>query len=158
MAASQDEIIIEIMKKEKSAGAIIFRTAGGERVYLLLHYPTSKKTKGEYWDLPKGHMEKGETEEDTVRREVEEETGLSDIELFDGFREEIHYWFQAGKQKVSKTVLFYLAKVSQDTVTISEEHLGFVWLPYEKAQKRLTYENAKQVLQKAHYFLSRQGI
>ena len=56
----------------------------GEPVYLLLRYP-SVKPKKEYWDLPKGHMEKGEQEKDTVVREVREETGLEDIEIFDGF-------------------------------------------------------------------------
>ena len=145
------------MPKEKSAGAIVFRTEKRKPIYLLLRYPSSGNSKKEYWDLPKGHIEKGEREEDTVYREVQEETGIRDIELFDGFREEIRYWFQFGGQKISKTVVFYLAKTAQKNVVISSEHLGFVWLPYEKAYEKLTYENAKQILQKAHDLLSRKG-
>ena len=146
------------MKKERSAGAIIFRLQNGIPLYLLLQYPPSGKTKKEYWDLPKGHMEKGEQEQDTVRREVQEETGLKDIEFFDRFRQEIRYWFQFREQKISKTVAFYLAKTKQKKVTISSEHLGFVWLDYEGAIKKLTYKNAKQVLKKARDFLSRKGV
>ena len=141
------------MQKEKSAGAIIFRIEKGKPFYLLLRYP-SVKPKKEYWDLPKGHMEKGEQEKDTVVREVREETGLQDIELFSGFRKEIRYWFQVGEQKISKTVIFYLAKTRQEKVTISSEHLGFQWLGYEDAIKKLTYKNAKRILEKAHRFIS----
>jgi len=146
------------MKTEKSAGAIIFRIEKGKPVYLLLHYPSSTKAKREYWDLPKGHIEKGEEEQDTVLREVEEETGLRDIKLFDGFRQEVHYWFQLGKQKISKAVVFYLGETHWEKITISQEHIGFEWLSYHEAFKRLTYQNAKQILQKAHLFLSEKGV
>ncbi len=145
------------MPKEKSAGAIVFRMEKGRPLYLLLQYPSSGKAKEEYWDLPKGHMEKGEQEKDTVAREVREETGIEEIDFFDGFREQIRYWFQAKGQKISKTVAFYLAETKQKKVTISSEHLGFVWLPYTGALEKLTYENAKQILQKAHDLLSREG-
>ncbi len=146
------------MPKEKSAGAIVFRIEKGEPVYLLLHYPSSAKAKREYWDLAKGHIEKGEEEKDTVLREIQEETGLKDIKLFDGFREEIRYWFQLGGQKISKTVAFYLAQTKQGKVTISHEHVGFQWLPYKQAQEKLTYQNAKQVLEKAHHFLPAKSV
>jgi len=146
------------MPKEKSAGAIVFRIEKGEPVYLLLHYPSSAKAKREYWDLAKGHIEKGEEEKDTVLREIQEETGLKDIRLFDGFREEIRYWFQLGGQKISKTVAFYLAQTKQGKVTISHEHVGFQWLPYKQAQEKLTYQNAKQVLEKAHHFLPAKSV
>jgi len=142
------------MPKEKSAGAIVFRMENSKPLYLLLHYPSAAKTKREYWDLPKGHIEKGESEEETVLREVKEETGLGDIKLFDGFREEIRYWFQFGGQKISKTVSFYLAQTKQEKITISSEHLNFQWSPYEEALRRLTYANAKRVLQRAHEFIS----
>ena len=141
------------MAKEKSAGAIVFRIDKGEPLYLLLHYPSSVKAKREYWDLPKGHMEKGESEEETVRREVQEETGIQDIEIFEGFRTTIHYWFEAKGQKISKTVVFYLAKTKEQRIVISTEHEGFKWLPYEEALAQLTYKNAKEVVQKAHRFL-----
>jgi len=57
------------MKREKSAGAIVFRLENKEVKYLLLHYPFSSKVKREYWDLPKGHIEEGESEESIVSYE-----------------------------------------------------------------------------------------
>lgn len=141
------------MKKERSAGAIIFRIENKKPLYLLLHYPSGAKAKKEYWDLPKGHIEKGEREQDAAMREIREETGLTDIELLPGFRQEVHYWFQFQGQKISKTAVFYLAKTQQETITISAEHLGFAWLGFTEAQEKLTYKNAKQVLQKANDFL-----
>jgi bis(5'-nucleosidyl)-tetraphosphatase len=146
------------MSKEKSAGAIIFRLENEKILYLVLHYPFSSKANKEYWDLAKGHIEQGESEKDTARREVQEETGLTNIEFFDGFREEIHYWFQWEGKKISKTVAFYLAQTKEKDVTISEEHIGFLWLPFKEAVEKLTYENAKQILQKARNFLSAKGI
>jgi bis(5'-nucleosidyl)-tetraphosphatase len=146
------------MKKERSAGAIIYYRKNGDPRYLLLHYPFSGKSAKEYWDLPKGHVEIGESEKDTVQREVQEETGLRDIEFVDGFREKVHYWFQWEGEKISKTVVFFLAETKQDAIVISEEHLGFQWLPYEKALDQLTYENARGILKKAHHLLSAKSV
>ena len=47
-----------------------------------------------HWDFPKGHIEKGEKIKDTIRREVEEETGLKDIKFIEGFKEWIKYFFK----------------------------------------------------------------
>ena len=59
------------MAFEKSAGAVLLRRKAGQIEYFLLNYPSKK---GGHWDFPKGHIEKGETEIETVRREVKEET------------------------------------------------------------------------------------
>ena len=53
---------------EKSCGAVVYRMEKGRRLYLLLHYCEG------HWDLPKGHVEAGESEEQTARREISEET------------------------------------------------------------------------------------
>ncbi|MEK7510356.1 MAG: NUDIX domain-containing protein [Patescibacteria group bacterium] len=145
------------MPKEKSAGAIIFRVTDKGLEYILLHCPSSPKAKKGYWDFPKGHMEKGEAEEDTVRREVREETGLEDIELLKGFREVISYWFRFQGKTVSKTVIFYLARAKTQEVTLSSEHIGYQWLLYEEALLQLTYENAKELLKKAQAFLKKKA-
>ena len=132
------------MIKERSAGAVIFYAGEGEPEYLLLHYTAG------HWDFPKGNIEPGESELETVRREVEEETGIRDIELVYGFRKLIRYHYRKGKELVSKEVVFYLAESKTKDVRISWEHTGYVWLGYEDALKKLTYKSAKEVLRDAH--------
>ena len=143
------------MPFERSAGAIIFRKQGNNVVYLLLNYPGTSRTAGGYWDLPKGHIEKGEKELDTVRREVAEETGLTDIIILDDFKEWIKYFFKSGDQNISKIVTFYLAETQSKEIKVSYEHTGYVWLPYEEALEKLAFENARGVLRKANDFLTK---
>lgn len=143
------------MPLEKSAGALIFHS-NQEIEYLLLHYPSGAKTSKEYWDLPKGHIEKGEKEIDTVKREVKEETGLENIEVVEGFKEHIKYFFRFQGKTIFKIVTFYLAKSKTKDVKISFEHTDYKWLPYEQALEKLTFQNAKGILIKAHQYLTKQ--
>ncbi len=120
---------------------------------MLLHYPSTAKAPKDFWELPKGHIEKGENEIETVKREVEEETGLKDIEFIKGFKEWIKYFFKFKGINILKFVTFYLAETKTQNIKISEEHIGYKWLPYEEAFKRLTFKNAKEILQKANRYL-----
>lgn len=146
------------MPLENSAGAVVFRKENRQVYYLLLHYPSSGKARHSYWDFPKGHIEKGEKEKDTVRREVKEETGLKDIKFLSGFKEQIRYFFRFQGKNILKFVSFYLAETKTKKVIISEEHLGYQWLPYQDALERLRFKNAKELLQKANEFLTKNGI
>lgn len=137
------------MIHEKSCGVILFYAADSNSVeILLLHYPEG------HWDFPKGHVEEGESEIQTALRELEEETGIKDVRLVDGFREKMHYFFTKKKDGISKTVCFFLARTSDKTIEISHEHKDFQWLPYEKALKKLTFDNARKILKKTKQFLA----
>lgn len=142
------------MPVERSAGAIIFRKEGGQRRYLLLQY--GKRTGGGFhWDFPKGHLDTGETTEDAIRREVAEETGLTDIEFVPGFRETLRLFFRNPDGKtVLKFVAFRVARTRTAEVKLSFEHIGFVWLPFTEAVERVTYKNAKQLLVNVETFLN----
>jgi hypothetical protein len=54
---------------------------------------------------------------------------------------------------MNKTVIFYLAKTKTEKVKLSFEHIGFEWLPYTEAIEKLTYKNAKEILEKANKYL-----
>jgi len=137
------------MPKEKSCGAIIFKRQKEGIKYLLLHYEAV------HWDFPKGHQEKNEKEEITAARETKEETGIEDIEFADGFREVMAYFYKRGGETIHKEVVFFLAQSAAEEVTISKEHIGYAWLCYENAHKKLTFNNAKEVLRKADEFLNK---
>jgi len=141
---------------EKSAGAIIFKKEKGGSFYLLLHYPSlSHRSEKNFWDFPKGHIEKGESEIDTVKREIFEETGIKDIEILEGFKETIKYFFKWQGKTVLKFVVFYLAETNQKEISISNEHLDWRWLEFEKAYSLLTHKNSKEILKKADNFLKK---
>jgi 8-oxo-dGTP pyrophosphatase MutT (NUDIX family) len=143
------------MPVEKSAGAVIFRRENDEIFYLLLHYPgTSHRTEKDYWDFPKGHIEKGEKIEETVKREVREETGLKDLKFIEGFKKWIKYFFYFQGKKIFKIVTFLLAETKTKKVKISFEHIGYKWLPYQKALEKLTFDSAKEILKKANDYLN----
>ncbi len=132
---------------EKSSGAVIFRDTPEGIVFLLLHYPSG------HWDFVKGKMEKGENPLNTVVREAKEETGISDLNFVEGFEENIEYDFQFEGELIHKKVVFYLAKTNTEKITISHEHLDFVWLDYKSAFEKITYQNAKSALSKANQLL-----
>lgn len=147
------------MPFEKSAGAIIFRKEKGKVFFLLLRYPAlSHRAKKDYWDFPKGHIEKGEKELETVKREVEEETGIKDLRFIEGFKESIKYFFKHEGKNIFKVVVFYLAETKTKDVKISFEHLGYKWASCEETLKMLSFQNAKEILKKARDFLSRKGL
>lgn len=145
-------LIKKKMMKETSAGAIIFKLdAAKKQKYLLLHYESG------HWDFVKGHIEGKETEEETLRREAKEEAGLTDLKLLPGFREKLSYFYKKGGETVAKDVIFLLAEtaIAEKDIKLSFEHIGYDWLPFEEAFKKVTYEGSKEVLKKADLFLKK---
>lgn len=136
------------MISEKSAGAVVFRKEGETRLYLLLQYTSS------HWDFPKGNIEQGESEEQTAKREISEETGIVDIEFVPCFKEKIKYFYRREGQQVNKEVIYFLAETKTSIVKISWEHSGFQWLPFKEALEKTTFSNSKSVLKKAEETLS----
>lgn len=134
------------MKLFFSAGIILFRTKNKIQEYLLLHYPHG------HWDLAKGKIEQGESKEQAAVRELKEETGLQ-ATMFDGFCEQYHYFFKQDGDLIKKTVYFFIGEALSDDVTLSDEHIGYTWLPFEQALERLSFENTQVVLEKAEHFL-----
>ena len=137
------------MKKEKSAGIILYLETPKGNLFLLLNYPTG------HWDFIKGKIEQGENEHQTAVRETKEETGIFDIEFVEGFEESINYNFQFEGELIYKEVVFFLARTKTENVKVSHEHLGYVWLDYKNAIEKITYQNAKNVLSKANVLLQK---
>ena len=132
------------MKQEKSCGAVIFREENTRRFYLIL-----TSTKG-HVTLCKGHVEKKETEHETAKREIMEETGLK-VDFVDGFREVITYSPRPGH---IKDVVFFLARARDGGITCQPEEVADArFLPFDTAMERLTHASDRDTLQKADAFL-----
>jgi len=132
---------------ERSAGVIVFRVQRGAREYLLLDY-------SKHWDFPKGHIERGESRLQAALRELTEETALSQVRLIDGFAQEISYYFRDRKRNlINKSVWFCLGETAGGDITLSHEHVGWEFLPFEAAMKRLTFAGARNVLRDAENFM-----
>ena len=136
------------MGTEKSAGIVLFRNDSNKNEFLLLNYPQG------HWDFVKGKVEKNETPHETAKRETREETGIANIEFIDGFAESVEYDFRFKKENIHKKVIFFLAKTDEKNIKLSHEHNDYLWLEYNDALKKTTFENAKNVLSKANKFLS----
>ena len=132
--------------RERSAGIILFHLDQDIPQYLLLHYPSG------HWDFAKGHIEKNETIQQTALRECAEETGLKHIQFLPGFQETIQYFYKRGKEVIFKEVTFFLGMSKTTKVTLSHEHIGYAWKPYEEALQQVTFATAKNILKKAHAY------
>ncbi|MBS1260364.1 MAG: RNA pyrophosphohydrolase [Thaumarchaeota archaeon] len=136
------------MGTEKSAGIVLFRNDSDKNEFLLLNYPQG------HWDFVKGKIEQNETSHEAAIRETREETGITNIEFIDDFEESVEYDFRFRKADIHKKVIFFLAKTNEKNIKLSHEHNDYIWLEYNDALKKTTFENAKNVLSKANQFLS----
>lgn len=131
------------MKHEKSCGACVYTVRDGKRLYLI------ENMRHGHFAMPKGHVEAGETEKQTAEREILEETGLR-VSVNTGFRSITRY---SPASNVMKEVVFFIAySPSMETVAQLEEVESLMWLPFERALSRLTYENDKEVLRRAEKY------
>lgn len=138
------------MTYEYSCGAVVFTRIDGEPHYLLVR---AKDQPQGCHGFPKGHMEPGETEQETALREIIEETGLQ-VELVEGFRAETEYPLPTPPD-TRKRVVFFLAEYAEQQVHIQPSELaGFVLAPFPEALELTEYADSKQILTDADAFLN----
>ncbi|NMN01023.1 phosphohydrolase [Bifidobacterium sp. DSM 109958] len=128
--------------REYSAGGLIFDERG--RVAIIARHSRSGHLE---WCLPKGHIEKGETPEQTAVREVHEETGILG-EVIESIAT-IDYWFTGTSQRVHKLVHHYaLRRVSGDlTVDGDPDHEAedAIWVNFADLDDVLSYPNERKI-------------
>jgi ADP-ribose pyrophosphatase YjhB (NUDIX family) len=99
------------------------------------------------WSLPKGHVEEGETVEDTAVREIFEETGITGRVVAP--LGTIDFWFVADGRRVHKTVHHFLlvaesGELSDEDVEVTE----VAWVPLDEVPERLAYADERRLVAK----------
>lgn len=134
---------------EKSCGAVVFRMVNAEAQYLLI-----KNKRSENWGFPKGHIEEGETEQETAIREVLEETGLH-ICILPDFSAKSEYSIQG---RVEKFVTIFLASTQDTVLCIQEDEIDdYAWADYANALRILKFDNDRSIMRQANKFLKRRA-
>lgn len=149
---------------ETSVGAVVFCGDNDKRRFLVIKYRNG------HWEFPRGKKENGESEYQTMRREIREETGIVDMCIMPQFRETMRFYYIAhGMERterikdhacifVCKKAVFYLARSTTFTVQLSHEHQSYVWATYKQAQDLLTFDNAKEILDRAKKHLDHHAL
>ncbi|MEO9329587.1 NUDIX hydrolase [Gordonia aurantiaca] len=100
------------------------------------------------WSLPKGHIETGETAEQTAIREVEEETGIQGTVVAPLGK--IDYWFVSEGRRIHKTVHHYLLRCVGGELSDADYEVSEVaWVPLSELPRRLTYSDERRLARMA---------
>ena len=136
---------------ESSCGAVVFREDGRERRFLLI-----RNKRSAHWGFPKGHIEPGESNEQTAKREVLEETGI-EIDILPDFVRRSEYTIQG---RIEKSVMIFLAKTQMTEIHRQEEEIEECgWFTYSDAMQTLNYDNDKRILSQARdYFMQHANV
>jgi 8-oxo-dGTP pyrophosphatase MutT (NUDIX family) len=125
----------------RSAGGLV---VAGERILLI------STQNGRRWQLPKGHIEPGESAEEAAVREVREETGVTGRVLAP--LPSVEYWYvEKGQLRVHKKVDYFLLEyVSGNAAEFdAKEVSGAEWFGWEEGLARMSYENERRVARQA---------
>ncbi|WP_345348905.1 NUDIX hydrolase [Rhodococcus olei] len=141
--------------RETSAGGLVVDGLDGPRDQQCAALIGRTDRRGRLlWSLPKGHIEQGETAEQTAMREVAEETGIRGTVL--ASLGSIDYWFVTEGRRVHKTVHHYLLRfqggeLSDEDVEVTE----VAWVPLTELESRLAYADERRLAEVAGELIDR---
>lgn len=142
------------MKQEHSAGGVVYKTKNDRVFWLVVQHSQHKG-----WVFPKGLIgdtNANETREETAVREVREEGGV-DAEIVAEIKPAVKYWYVFNKEKVQKTVYFFLMKYLKGDIKDHDHEVSATcWLTASEVKAILTYKNDQAVFAEALSLLQKQ--
>ena len=139
-------------QSQVSAGGVVYRKDGDAVRVVLISVGASHR-----WQLPKGLVNTGESEEETALREVSEETGLTGT--LRSLIDTIEYWYygdQGGRKvRFHKVVHFYLIAFGAGSTDDHDHEVHEArWFPIDEARELLAFKNEKNVMDRAKSLLA----
>jgi 8-oxo-dGTP pyrophosphatase MutT (NUDIX family) len=133
--------IQEIVREPTSGGIIFRRDKNGEVEILLIQDGKDR------WTIPKGHIEEGETAQQTTRREIKEEAGLGEIDIL-GWLGKIYFRYRRVDKLVLMTTQIYLVRAKGDTDDIQKEEWmnDIRWFKFHDALEAIEYEDIGKLM------------
>lgn len=133
---------IQEIVREPTAGGIVFRRNEKQEVEILLIQDAKDR-----WTIPKGHIEPGETAQQTARREIGEEAGLHEVDML-GWLGKIHFRYRRIDKLVLMTTQIYLVRAKGDTDAIKKEEWmnGIKWFAFSEALDKIEYEDIGKLM------------
>ena len=136
------------MKRAISAGGVVFRKKGKDIDVLLIRDSYGKIA------FPKGHVERGETQEQAALRETAEEVNLEKLKVIRKIGSN-SFWFTQDGERIYKTVHYFLIE-SEDAAAEPSPQWEIdkcFWVRLEEFPKMETYKNLESIVKKAVKFL-----
>lgn len=121
------------------AGGIVVKEDGGQKFVLLVY-----RKKENDWSFPKGHVESGEEIQETVLREMEEETGIK-TEIIKELAPNKYINSKTGDETITH---MYLLKSVTDNLKPEYEGDKVEWVKFDEVRNRLSYDNLKEYFDK----------
>lgn len=151
---SRKKPTIQEVVREPTSGGIIFRRNPEGNVQILLVQDAKDR-----WTIPKGHIEEGETAQETAIREIGEEAGLADVEPI-CWLGKIHFRYRRLSTLVLMTTQIYLIRVKTDGNEIKKEEWmnGIKWFDYHEALEAVEYEDIGKLMLLAMKRIREKGL
>ena len=130
-----------------SCGIVLARSVGPEWVTLMLRAY-------HHWDFPKGIRERGEEPLEAAKREVAEETGVTELSFDWGDR-----YFETGPYSRGKIARYFIAQTAQEDIVLGPspetgkpEHSEWRWVSFDEAYD-LGSPRVRQIVQWARQII-----
>lgn len=135
-------VSIQEIVGEPTAGGVIYRRNKSGEVEILLIQDAKNR-----WTIPKGHIEPGETAQQTAKREIGEEAGLKDVKVI-GWLGKINFRYRRIDKLVLMTTQVYLVKALGDTNAIQKEEWmnDIRWFSFIDALDAIEYEDIEKLI------------
>ncbi len=131
--------------REYTAGGMVFRRISSDKIDILM----IQDRKGR-WTIPKGHVEKGESFEETAIREIGEETGLQHLAIRDKLDKIFFFYRREGSLIYMTTHIFLIEALGDTDALVPENSEGIVdvkWFSKDDALKAIEYKDTEKLFQ-----------